>query len=47
MNPSDLLSELSVKIYEPPLSEIRDSGAIRNPADPVCVLMLVIDLNFN
>ena len=43
MNPEHLLSELSVKIYEPPLSEIRDSGRIADLSSAVSVLMLFID----
>ncbi len=45
MNSSDLLSELASKIYEPPLSTIRDSGAIADVSNPLCVLMLLIDFD--
>lgn len=40
---SQLLDEFSFKIYEAPLSDLRDSGAIRNLSNPVAVLMLLID----
>ncbi len=43
MKPSDLLSELSVKIYEPPLSQVRDSGKIADISSPVSVVMLLLD----
>lgn len=45
MSPEDLLSELSVKIYELPLSQIRDSGDIEDVSNPICVLMLLIDFD--
>lgn len=43
MESSDILTELTIKVYEPPLSLLRDDGRITNLADPVAVLMLVID----
>lgn len=43
MSPSDLLSEFSIKIYEPPLSELRKNGAVRDLANPICVVMLIVD----
>lgn len=45
MNPADLLSELAVRIYEPPLAGIRESGAIADVSNPLCVLMLLIDFD--
>jgi hypothetical protein len=45
MSGSDLLSELSIKIYEPPFSLLREDGRIANVADPVCALMLVLDFD--
>jgi hypothetical protein len=45
MSSQNLLSELAVKIYEPPLSEIRESGAIADMSNPICVLMLLIDFD--
>ncbi len=43
MNAQDFLSELSIKVYEPPLSLLRDSGRHADLATPLSVLMLVID----
>ena len=43
MTPDELLDELSVKIYEPPLSEFRASGRLRNSDDPRAVVTLLID----
>ncbi|MHC4404088.1 MAG: DMP19 family protein [Planctomycetota bacterium] len=43
MTPADLLTEFSIKIYEPPLCEMRDDGQIRDPSNPIAVLMLVVD----
>ena len=43
MTPADLLTALSIKIYEPPLSEMREDCRIYGLSDPVAVLMLVID----
>jgi hypothetical protein len=45
MTPSDLLDEFSIKIYEPPLSEIRDSGLVRDLSNPIAVVMLVVDFD--
>lgn len=45
MSPDDLLSELSVKVYEPPLSRIRQSGDIADVSNPICLLMLLIDFD--
>jgi hypothetical protein len=39
----DLLSELTIKIYESPLSQLRESGAIADPLRPISIVMLVID----
>ena len=39
----DLLSEFSIKIYMPPLSEMRESGRIRDLSNPIAVVMLVVD----
>jgi hypothetical protein len=41
--PEDLLTQLSIKVYEPPLSELRDSGAIADLSRPISVVMLIID----
>lgn len=41
----DLLSDLSVAVYEPPLSLLRDTGAISDLSRPICVLMLIIDFD--
>ncbi len=43
MMPDELLSQFSIKIYEPPLSELRDSGTIRNLSDPIAVMVLIVD----
>jgi hypothetical protein len=43
MTSEDLLSEFSIKIYEPPLSDMRDNGGIRDLSNPIAVLMLVVD----
>lgn len=43
MTPEALLTELSIKIYEPPLSEMREDGRICDLSDPAAVLMLIID----
>lgn len=45
MTPADLLTEFSIKIYEPPLCTIRDDGRICEPSNPVAVLMLVVDFD--
>lgn len=39
----DILSEFAVKVYRPPLSELRDSGRIGDTSDVVCAAMLVVD----
>lgn len=41
--PEELLTELSIKIYAPPLSDIRTSGAIADLSKPISVVMLLID----
>lgn len=38
-----MFDDFSVRIYEPPLSEIRASGAIADATKPVHVLMLIMD----
>lgn len=43
MTTTDLLSEFSIRIYEPPLSEMRDSGSIRDLSNPIAVAMLIVD----
>jgi hypothetical protein len=43
MTELDLLDELATKMYEPPLSEMRESGAIGDKDNPITTLMLVID----
>ena len=43
MDASDLLDDLSVRIYEPPLSNIRDDGRISDTSNPLSVIMLLID----
>ncbi len=43
MTADDLLMEFSIKIYEPPLSDIRDTGAIADLSNPISVVMLIID----
>ena len=43
MEASKLLDELSVRIYEPPLSNYRDDGRIRDTTNPLSVVMLLID----
>lgn len=44
MDASQILTELSVKIYSAPLSDLRTTGEIRNLSNPLCVIMLIIDL---
>lgn len=39
----ELLSEFSIKIYEPPLSEMRDDNRIRDLTNPISVVMLIVD----
>ncbi len=43
MTPEELLSEFSIKIYEPPLCEMHDNGEIRDLSNPIAALMLVVD----
>ena len=43
MRRMDLLTEFAIKIYEPPLCEMRDSGAIADLSNPIAVAMLVVD----
>ncbi|MBI1374672.1 MAG: DUF4375 domain-containing protein [Phycisphaera sp.] len=43
MTPADLLGELSVKIYEPPLISFRDTAEIHDPTNPLALLVLIID----
>ena len=43
MTTDDLLSELSIKIYERPLSDMRNNGGIRDLSNPIAVMMLVFD----
>jgi hypothetical protein len=45
MNPVDILTELSIKVYDPPLSSIRESGAIADVSNPIALLMLLIDFD--
>lgn len=40
---SNLLSDLSIAIYTEPLSCFRDTAAIRDPSNPLAVVMLLID----
>jgi hypothetical protein len=39
----DLVSELATRIYEPPLSHLRESGRIADVSNVVCAAMLVVD----
>ena len=43
MNAAELLDDLSVRIYEPPLANLRDDGRILDTSNPLSVVMLVID----
>lgn len=43
MTAFDLLDAFSIKIYEPPLSKLRDNGGIRDLSNPIAVVMLVVD----
>tara|TARA_R110002049_G_scaffold133887_3_gene293275 strand:+ start:1148 stop:1651 length:504 start_codon:yes stop_codon:yes gene_type:complete len=43
MDASELLDELSVRIYEPPLSLLREDGRISDVSQPISVAMLLID----
>ena len=40
---SNLLSDLTIAIYTEPLSAFRDTAAIRDPSNPLAVVMLLID----
>lgn len=39
----DVLSELSVKIYDEPLSSLRENGKITDISNPLSVVMLILD----
>ena len=43
MTADDLVTEFSIRIYKPPLSEVRDSGEIADLTRPLAVIMLAID----
>lgn len=43
MDASKLLDDLSVRIYETPLSEYRNDGRISDTSNPLSVVMLLID----
>jgi hypothetical protein len=43
MNADQLLDEFAVKIYKPPLSDLRHTGEIGDLFNPICVAMLIID----
>lgn len=43
MDASKLLDDLSVRIYEPPLSDYRDDERICDTTSPLSVVMLLID----
>jgi hypothetical protein len=45
MTPAELLSEFAIRIYDLPLSEIRDNGMIRDISNPVAIVMLVVDFD--
>lgn len=40
---SDLLDAFACKVYDPPMSDLRDNGGIRDLTNPICVMMLVTD----
>jgi len=40
---SDIYWEFASKIYEPPLSAMRDDGSITDVSNPLAVVMLVVD----
>jgi hypothetical protein len=42
MSPDDIIIELSVRIYEPPLTEYCDSGQIADLTNPLSVVMLIL-----
>lgn len=43
MSAMDLLDEFSIRVYEPPLTEHRDSGRIADTSNPISIAMLVVD----
>jgi hypothetical protein len=43
MDASDVLDVLSVRIYEPPLANIRDDDRLSDTSNPLSVIMLLID----
>lgn len=43
MNASELVSDLTIRIYEPPLASYRDDGRISDTSNPLSVVMLLID----
>jgi hypothetical protein len=43
MTADDILQELAVKIYKPPLSQVRDEASFPDLANPFHVLVLLID----
>jgi hypothetical protein len=43
MTSDELLSELSIRIYEPPLSDLRSAELLKNASDPFATIMLLID----
>ncbi len=43
MTPEQLLDELAVKLYQPPLTEFRDRGLVGDTDDPLAVVMLLVD----
>lgn len=45
MKPADLIAQLCIRSYEPPLSELRENGAFRDLSNPVVVLLLLFDFN--
>jgi hypothetical protein len=45
MTPQELLDTFAIKIYEPPLASLRDSGAITDLSSPISVAMLLVDFD--
>jgi len=45
VTPAEVLTELSIRVYEEPLSGHRDSGAIADLSQPLSVVMLLIDFD--
>ena len=41
----DTFSQFTIKIYEPPLSLIRDRGEVQDLSNPIHVLLLVVDFH--